>query len=72
MANPYELRFDTLQLARGYLEDQYNAEYNRLCALVDKTTYAPRELANLKFPTIEQILDCANTFKKFVDGESAT
>jgi hypothetical protein len=67
---PYEIRFDTLMLARDLLVSQYEAQKERIYFLVeDKDKQdASKELV---YPTLHDIKVTAGELRKFVDDTNA-
>lgn len=64
--NAYELRFDTLTLARDHLIMQYQASVE-LASMIASIQQNASPLADLKYPTMEDILALATKLKVFVD-----
>jgi hypothetical protein len=61
---PFELRFNILNTAKDFLEQQYKANLAAFEAL-DKATKEVTELAP-KFPTVEEVIEKAVEINKFV------
>lgn len=64
MPTPFEIRESLLSRATDYLTQKYYAEFDML-----KTLNNSDALINLKYPTTENILALANTYKQFVDSK---
>jgi len=62
--NPFELRFDILNTAKDFLEQQYKANLAAFDAM-DKATKDAAKLAP-KFPTMEEVIEKAVEINKFV------
>ena len=66
--NPFELRFNILNTAKDFLEQQYRANLQAFEAL-DKTSKKTSELAP-KFPTVEEVIEKAIEINKFVSDST--
>lgn len=71
MTNPFELRFDAIKQAQGYLTDAYFANVEKARNIhQDNITAFKRAAAAMSFPTTEQIMDLAKTFNSFIDPKT--
>lgn len=67
--SPFELRFDTLELARAHLTEQYNAAVERIRIFENACSGCQLDnLESLQFPTEEDIFILAEKMKRFIDG----
>ena len=68
---PYEIRFDVLAMAEARLKDQYFAaqsQWELKCKRdADGNVIDPSGMPT--WPTDKQIIDLADSLKKFVDGK---
>jgi replicative superfamily II helicase len=64
----FELRFDTLLLARDHLVSEYEAAVQRANFAVDDFEKFERVKA-IKYPSLEEIYKRAEELKAFVDGK---
>jgi len=62
--NPFELRFNILNTAKDFLEQQYKANLAAFDA-IDKATKDAVALAP-KFPTMEEVIEKAVEINKFI------
>ena len=62
--NPFELRFNILNTAKDFLEQQYKANLAAFDA-IDKATKDAAALAP-KFPTMEEVIEKAVEINKFI------
>jgi len=64
MPTPYEIRAELLSRATDYLTTRYHALFTQFTELNDMLA-----LKSLTFPTTEEILALANTYKSFIDNK---
>lgn len=62
MPTPYEIREQLLSRATDYLTSKFHAEFQLADTLKDHKT-----LRDLNYPSIEQIMALAETYKNFID-----
>jgi hypothetical protein len=62
--NPFELRFNILNTAKDFLEQQYKANLAAFDA-IDKATKDAAALAP-KFPTMEEVIEKSIEINKFI------
>ena len=66
---PFELRFDALELARGYLVEEYYSRVNWKQYLAEHPQPGMHLYSDPIFPTANEILTLAAQFKAFVDDK---
>ena len=65
---PFEIRFDTLQLAKDILVEEYHANVAKIKMIYDESRI-PTEINKLHFPTFQTISDKAYKIRAFVDDK---
>jgi hypothetical protein len=65
--SPFELRFDALRLAQDHLLQEYNAKVTAALAGAEEQDKI-HLLKGINYPTTEDIMTCADTFRQFIDG----
>ena len=65
---PFEIRFDTLQLAKDILVEEYHANVEKVKMIYDESKI-PTELNKLHFPNFHSISEKAYKIRAFVDDK---
>ena len=63
---PFELRYETLALARQHLMDKFYADMERFRMDIDRLPAS--KLTQAVYPTPEEVMTLAEKFKSFIDG----
>jgi len=67
---PFEIRMELLNFAQSQLTGQYYSELERVReSTIDHSRERKEAIANIKYPTQEDIIELANTLKTFVDSK---
>jgi hypothetical protein len=66
--NPYEMRFNYFHAARDYLQQEYQAELEKIILSYIEESQEKHDLIKaLKYPTRQDIFNLADEIKNFTD-----